>query len=135
MLGRRSGLTPPSSATAEAGAACADGRKGGGGLPHRPLALLGICDRVIEAPIPLASPYRRLWRKVPEHPKTLGEHLRRVRIDRKMTNIQVAHVLGVAYQTVERWEHNRVPISPKSRLKIVAFIGYDPQAATGESNR
>ena len=44
-------------------------------------------------------------------------------------------MLGVAYQTVERWEHNRNPISPKSRLKIIAFIGYDPDTVTGEFNR
>ena len=41
-------------------------------------------------------------------------------------------MLGVAYQTVERWEHNRNRISPKSRLKIIAFIGYDPEAGTDE---
>jgi DNA-binding transcriptional regulator YiaG len=44
-------------------------------------------------------------------------------------------MLGVAYQTVERWEHNRNPISPKSRLKIVTFIGYDPEATADETNR
>ena len=71
---------------------------------------------------------------VSEHPKTLGEHLRRVRLDRKLTNIQVAHALGVVYQTVERWEHNRTRISREFRAKIIAFIGYDPEALTGESN-
>ena len=89
-------------------------------------ALLGICDRVIVARIPLASPYRRAWRKVPEHPKTLGEHLRRAHIDRGMTVVQAAHILGVAYQTVERWEHNRSPMKPEHRAKVVAFLGYDP---------
>ena len=44
-------------------------------------------------------------------------------------------MLGVAYQTVERWEHNRNPISPKSKLKFVAFIGCDPEAVTDDSNR
>jgi len=51
-----------------------------------------------------------------------------------LTNVQVAQMLGLAYQTVERWEHNRTRISPESRLKIIAFIGYDPEAATDESN-
>ena len=84
--------------------------------------------------IPVASPYRRLWRKVPEHPQTLGEHLRRVRIDRKMTNVQVAHILGVAYQTVEKWEHNRTLIGPTSRPKVIAFIGYDPDVEAPDSS-
>ena len=52
-----------------------------------------------------------------------------------MTNVQVAQMLGVAYQTVEKWEHNRNPIGPKSRLKIVAFLGYDPESASSDSNR
>ena len=74
---------------------------------QKPCALLGICKRTVLAALPVASPYRRLWRKVPENPKTLGEHLRKARINRKMTNVQVAHILEVAYQTVEKWEHNR----------------------------
>jgi DNA-binding transcriptional regulator YiaG len=48
------------------------------------------------------------------------------RVDRNLTNVQVAETLSVAYQTVEKWEHNRHPIGPKSRAKVVAFIGYDP---------
>jgi len=43
-----------------------------------------------------------------------------------MTIVEVAHVLSVAYQTVEKWEHNLVPMSPKSRARVVAFLGYDP---------
>ena len=82
----------------------------------------------------MVSVYRRIQKAVSVHPQTLGEHLRLARVDRNLANVQVAQMLGVAYQTVERWEHNRNPISPKSRLKIIAFIGYDPEAATGESN-
>ena len=99
-----------------------------------PLALLGICDREIEAPIPLASVYRRRWRNAPENPKTLGEHLRRVRIDRKLTNVQAAEILCVAYQTVEKWEHSRVRIGPKSRPKVIAFLGYDPEQKSSQPN-
>ena len=99
-----------------------------------PLALLGICDRTVEAPIPLASPYRRVWRKVLEHPKTLGEHLRRVRIDRKMSVVQTAHTLDVVYQTVVKWEHNLTPIGAMSRSQVISFIGYDPEAVDGKLN-
>ena len=82
----------------------------------------------------MVSVYRRHLRQVPEHPRTLGEHLRRARIDRKMTNVEVAHILGVAYQTVEKWEHNRTLIGPMSRPKVVAFIGYDPEADDPKPN-
>src|SRR6266513_2194358 len=52
------------------------------------LVLLGICDRVIRATIPKASAYRRLWRGVSEAPKTLGEQLRRKRVDMGLTQPQ-----------------------------------------------
>ena len=59
-------------------------------------------------------------------PKTIGEHLRRKRVDMGLTNVQVAQSLGVCYQTVERWEHSRCPMKPKHRAKVVTFLGYDP---------
>ena len=105
------------------------------GLREQPAcALLDICSRTIVARFPVISVYRRIQKAVSANPQTLGEHLRRARVDRNLTNVQVAQMLGVAYQTVERWEHNRNPINTNSRLKIIAFIGHDPQIATGESN-
>jgi hypothetical protein len=35
-------------------------------------------------------------------------------------------MLGVVYQTVEKWEYNLVPMSPRSRARVIAFLGYDP---------
>ncbi len=130
---REERLTTPSSATGAAGAAPAQWGKGGG-RKQGPLALLGIYQRTTVASIPVASAYRRLWRKVPEKPQTLGEHLRKARIDGKMTIVQAAHVLGVAYQTVEKWEHNRKPVGPKSRANVIAFIGHDPTPTAEKSN-
>ena len=48
------------------------------------------------------------------------------RIERGLNQAEVAQLLGVVYQTVEKWEHNLMPMSPKSRARIVAFLGYDP---------
>ena len=61
-------------------------------------------------------------------PETLGDHLRRKRLDLVFTNVQEAQILGVAYQTVERWEDDRRPIAPRMRPRIIAFPGYDPDA-------
>lgn len=95
-----------------------------GGI-QRWCALLGICERTILAPFPELSVYWRKRKGAPANPRTLGDHLRLVRIDRRMTNVQEARLLGVTYQTVEKLEHNRVPISEKMRATIVAFIGCD----------
>jgi DNA-binding transcriptional regulator YiaG len=129
MLRVASRLTTPSSATAEHGAAAAWWRKGGG-RKQPPCALLGICDRKLQAPIPAFSPYRRLSKGAAAEPKTLGENLRRKRMDRGLTHMQVAAMLGVTYQTVERWEHNRNPISVKNQEKILAFLGNNPSTKT-----
>ena len=93
-----------------------------------PLALLGIRDRVLRVKITTSSVYRRLWRGIGAEPRTIGEHLRRKRVDMGLTNVELAHILAVAYQTVERWEHNRCPMKPKHRAKVVAFLGYDPES-------
>lgn len=58
---------------------------------------------------------------------TLGEHLRLARIDRGLKQTELAAMLGVVYQTVEKWEHNLVPIGPKSRPRVIAFLGYEPE--------
>ena len=79
--------------------------------PSSATALLGFCDRVIRVEIPRASVHRRVWRKAVAEPKTIGEHLRRKRVDMGLTNVQVAQILGVCYQTVERWEHDRCPMT------------------------
>jgi len=68
-------------------------------------------------------------------PRTLGEHLRLARIDRNLTQAQVASVLGVAYQTVVKWEHNVAGISAERRAAIIGFIGYAPCCDSAESNR
>src|SRR5450432_3984190 len=78
-----------------------------------PCGLLGICDRRWSFPIPTLSLHRRKIRGAPASPKTLGEHVRLNRIDMGLTIVQVADLLGVVWQTVERWEHNRTTISPK----------------------
>ena len=51
-----------------------------------------------------------------------------------MTNVEVAHILGVAYQTVEKGEHNRTLIGPKARPQVIAFIGYEPEAEDPKPN-
>jgi DNA-binding XRE family transcriptional regulator len=91
-----------------------------------PLALLGICSRTIVAHFPSVSVYRRSLKRVSANPQTLGEHLRLARIDRGLKQTEVAALLGVAYQTIVKWEHNLHPIGPKSRPRVIAFLGYEP---------
>ena len=43
-----------------------------------------------------------------------------------LTLVQVAESLGVDWHTIARCEHGKNPLTPRTRNKIVTFLGYDP---------
>lgn len=57
---------------------------------------------------------------------TLGDHLRKVRLDRGLSQHQVAKLLQVTTDTITGWELNRY--EPQARLakRIIKFLGYLP---------
>ncbi|MEI6575087.1 MAG: helix-turn-helix transcriptional regulator [Bacteroidota bacterium] len=63
--------------------------------------------------------------KYPANPKTIGEHLRKKRLEEKLLQKDVAKMLGVTEDTVTNWENNRSIPMKKLRLEIINFIGYD----------
>ena len=62
----------------------------------------------------------------PRHLRTLGDHLRKRRLDLGLLQRDAAEELGVDEMTVCNWETNRT--SPQLHLipKIIAFLGYNP---------
>ena len=59
-------------------------------------------------------------------PKTLGEHLRRRRMDLGLRQSDVAARIGVGPQTVNYWENGHFNPEVQFVPNIVAFLGYDP---------
>jgi DNA-binding XRE family transcriptional regulator len=64
-----------------------------------------------------------------EEPKTLGEHLRKRRMDLGLRQSDVAAWIGVGTQTVNYWENNRfmpevLPCIPREQFPWPAEIGY-----------
>jgi DNA-binding transcriptional regulator YiaG len=61
-------------------------------------------------------------------PQTLGEHVRKRRLELELTQKQAAERLGVKLWTVLNWEkrHTEPPI--ESMPAIIRFLGYDPFA-------
>ena len=57
---------------------------------------------------------------------TLGDHLRATRLDRKLLQRDVAHLLGVDTSTVDYWELNRAYPRPNVLPGIMSFLGYCP---------
>ena len=86
-----------------------------------------MCQWHRTVPIPIFSASRHRLQGAPATPRTLGDHLRKARIDRGLTLEQVARMLGVFWLTVHYWEYNRYAPKPQSREKIVEFLGYDPE--------
>ena len=61
-----------------------------------------------------------------ENPETLGEHIRKRRIELALTLKQAAARLGVTDCTVINWEHNRTEPPVIAIPAIVQFLGYNP---------
>jgi transcriptional regulator with XRE-family HTH domain len=63
---------------------------------------------------------------------TMGDHIRKRRLDVRLLQKDVAGVLGVDTMTVNNWERNRC--QPRLYLfpKIIQFLGYDPFPTNGE---
>ena len=62
----------------------------------------------------------------PRHFRTVGDHLRKRRLDLGLLQKEVADKLGAEETTIYNWETNRT--SPRVRFipKIIAFLGYAP---------
>ncbi len=64
-------------------------------------------------------------------PTTLGEHIRKVRLERKEQQQEVAKILNVNQMYLSSWEHNRKPVHPKYVESVVDYLGYVPDVTGG----
>lgn len=59
-------------------------------------------------------------------PQTVGEHIKRARLTKRLTQAEAGEAIGVGEGTVLKWELNRceppVPLMPA----VIRFIGRDP---------
>ncbi len=61
----------------------------------------------------------------PLHLKTLGDHIRKRRLDLGLSQQEVATIIGVSESTVWNWEHGTEP-ELRYTPRILEFIGYIP---------
>jgi transcriptional regulator with XRE-family HTH domain len=80
---------------------------------------LPFCHSTLTASRPHSPTY-------PRELRTLGDHLRKKRLDLGMLQKEVAKTLGVDKDSVYYWETNRYEPSLRSIPKIVQFLGYVP---------
>lgn len=65
----------------------------------------------------------------PDTPTTLGEHLRKRRLDLRQTQEQAAKWFSISVTTYNYWEANRVTPDISKSPKITDFLAYDPHPA------
>jgi len=80
---------------------------------------LPFCHLTLKAPKPLPSDY-------PLQIKSLGDHIRKRRLDLKILQKDVAKKIGIDETTIWFWENNRVEPSISFIPKIIKFLGYIP---------
>ena len=56
--------------------------------------------------------------------KTIADHLRKRRYDLKLSQPQVAEIIGVSTDTITYWENDRSQPTLMNMPKIVSFLGY-----------
>ncbi|NTV49142.1 helix-turn-helix domain-containing protein [Trichlorobacter lovleyi] len=61
----------------------------------------------------------------PEFPITVGEHIRKRRMDLGLLQSEVAKIIGVTESSVWNWEHGTEP-ELQYNPKIIEFLGYVP---------
>jgi site-specific DNA recombinase len=61
--------------------------------------------------------------RIPVEPKTIGDHIRRQRLARKMLHNEVAEVIGVTQACVNNWEANRGTPEVRYMPAILKFLG------------
>jgi transcriptional regulator with XRE-family HTH domain len=77
----------------------------------------------------MRCPYPHLWKctqTAPREPKTLGEHIKKRRIELHLLQSQLAKRLGVDRISVQNWESGIYVPSARVVEKVIEFLGYDP---------
>ena len=61
----------------------------------------------------------------PEFPITVGEHIRKKRMDLGLLQREVAEIIGVTESSIWNWEHGTEP-ELQYNQRIIKFLGYIP---------
>ena len=85
-----------------------------------------FCHFQLTARKPCPLPY-------PAQLDTLGDHIRKRRLDLGLLQREVAEVVGVTESSIWNWEANRSTPQLRFIPKVVAFLGYEPYSTTSDS--
>jgi len=75
----------------------------------------------------LQSSVQKPRRVYPKALKTIGNHLRKRRLDLKLSQEKVANILGVSLRAIYAWEKGEKNPWITRMPKVVEFLGYNPR--------
>ena len=87
-------------------------------IRRTPTPALPLCQWRLRAAKPLDAAY-------PTELRTIGEHLRKRRLDMGLTQQGVSLLLGVDATTVANWESGRTYPDRRARVTVRGFLGPD----------
>ena len=90
------------------------------------MATLPIFWATIRASLHCLGPHEKQVKGYPETPGTLGEHLRKRRLDLRQTQEQVAARFHVSFTSYNGWEADRIAPNFAKWPELIRFLGYDP---------
>jgi DNA-binding XRE family transcriptional regulator len=95
---------------------------------------LPFCQSSIVAPIPFQPKRWKCTQTVPNHPKTIGDHLKAKRLSLHLFQTDVARFIDVHKVSVQNWERNVGIPSPGQMPAIIQFLGHVPFAHDGSAS-
>ncbi len=75
------------------------------------------CSKIVKKP---------LKQTYPDNPQTVGEHIRKKRIDSNQTQLEVATIIGVDEDTITGWELGRYVPQVHFYPAIIKYLRYYP---------
>lgn len=93
------------------------------------MATLPIFWAAIRAPLRCLGPHEKRVKGYPDTPRTLGEHLRKRRLDLGETQEQTASRFGVTFTSYNGWEADRIAPKVWQWPKVIQFLDHDPTPA------
>lgn len=63
----------------------------------------------------------------PAQPKTIGEHIKRRRLELRLLQRDVAGQIGVHHESVKNWERGVLKPMIRHLPRIIEFLGYNPE--------
>lgn len=81
---------------------------------------LPFCHRTLSVPKPIPS-------ALPTKVKTIGDHIRKRRLELELYQKDVAAIVGVDTATMFNWEAGAASPSLRTMPRIIRFLGFDPR--------